>query len=90
MPCACGRAFVPDLDMYVAHVQTPEHLRWRINVVERGTEMTLHESMEELFGLSMGRLKRELAPSNPARAADAEMVYEQMKARQRATVRRVA
>lgn len=28
-PCACGRSFVPDLDMYIAHVQTPEHQRWR-------------------------------------------------------------
>ena len=29
MPCVCGRHFIPDADMYAAHVRTPEHQAWR-------------------------------------------------------------
>ena len=28
MVCACGRPFVPELEMYAAHRQTGEHHRW--------------------------------------------------------------
>ena len=30
MPCACRRPFVPTVEMYRAHVQTPEHQSWRL------------------------------------------------------------
>ena len=28
MACACGRPFVPEMEMYAAHRQTGEHHRW--------------------------------------------------------------
>lgn len=52
MPCACGRPFVPDHDLYAAHVQTPEHQRWRIEVVE-GQRLSPSEALDVLFGLTV-------------------------------------
>lgn len=58
MPCACGRPFVPDVDMYHAHVQTPEHQRWRL-VQERGREPD--DLMWELYRVrERGDARREL------------------------------
>jgi len=51
MPCACGRRFVPDVDFYHAHVQTPEHQRWRHEVIDRGAPWSYDEMAYELFGL---------------------------------------
>lgn len=51
MSCACGRPFIPDVDLYHAHVQTPEHQRWRIETIERGRTMTTKEAMAELYGM---------------------------------------
>lgn len=42
-PCACGRPFVPQVDLYHAHVQTPEHQRWRFEVIEVGRPMNDYE-----------------------------------------------
>lgn len=55
MPCACGRPFVPDRDMYVGHVQTSEHLRWRRRVIDGRRPPTHRESMRELFGMAIPR-----------------------------------
>lgn len=33
-PCACGRSFVPTLEMYIAHCQTPEHQGWRARTLD--------------------------------------------------------
>ena len=65
-PCACGRPFVPDHDLYMAHVQTPEHQRWRLEVIERGEVWARDELAFELFGLV---LPRENAPEAPCVSA---------------------
>jgi hypothetical protein len=46
VPCACGRPFVPDVAMYHGHVQTPEHQRWRFEVVGVGRPMSDREKVE--------------------------------------------
>lgn len=66
MPCACGRPFVPDVDLYHAHVQTAEHQRWRIETIERGRKVPPDEMAYELFGLV---LPRENAPAEVVREA---------------------
>jgi len=63
MPCACGRPFVPDPDYYHAHVQTGEHQRWRIRVIERGT-LDIKEVARELFGVDFLTENRELTTEN--------------------------
>jgi hypothetical protein len=55
-PCICGRPFVPELDYYFAHLQTPEHQRWR-HERETGKDWEPAELTAELFGLRTSRRK---------------------------------
>lgn len=74
IPCACGRPLVPELDMYIAHLQTPEHMKWRIETRELGRKMTRRELFDELFGLDVSENcepvdEREWLPTAFSRAA---------------------
>jgi len=53
MDCVCGRPFVPEEDLYHAHVRTPEHQRWRMEQ-ETGRSLTRRE-LFEMTGLPWKR-----------------------------------